>query len=32
MDTLKILRNPTAYLKQERDEPVFAVNDTVLKI
>ena len=32
MDTLKILRNPIAYLKQELDEPAFAVNDTVLKI
>ena len=32
MDTLKIIRNPTAFMKQDRAEPVFVANDTVLKI
>ena len=32
MDTLKIIRNPTAFMKQDCAEPVFVANDTVLKI
>ena len=32
MDTLKIIRNPVAFMKQDRAEPVFVSNDTVLKI
>ena len=32
MDTLKIIRNPTAFMKQDRTESVFVANDTVLKI
>ena len=32
MDILKILRNPSAFLQADREEPVFVSNDTVLKI
>ena len=32
MDILKIVRNPGAFLKPDRTEPIFVTNDTVLKI